>query len=134
MDEVLLTVEKYRLSIETLDRSLAEQVWANNPHISLIHPRGHELTWAEVWENFYQNTIGLFSERALTIHKPNVFAYGDTAYVEFYWDFIAKFKQDGSPLHTKGRENQMLLRTSQGWRIVHVHYSNMPVTGDREGF
>ncbi len=57
MEEVSLTIEKYRRSIETLDRSLAEQVWADTPNISLIHPRGHEHTWAEVRENFYQNTI-----------------------------------------------------------------------------
>jgi ketosteroid isomerase-like protein len=60
--------------------------------------------------------------------------YGDTAWAEFYWDFVAKFRKDGSPLKTQGRETQVYRKDNQGWRIVHVHYSNMPVTGEREGF
>jgi len=134
MEEISSVVENYRRSVETLDRDLAQRVWADTPDVSFIHPRGHEHTWAEVWQNFYQNTMGLFSERALTVYEPRIYSNGDAAYVEFYWDFVARFKKDGSPHHTEGRESQMLLRTPLGWRIIHVHYSGKAVTGDREGF
>ena len=33
--------------------------------------------------------------------------YSDVAWTEFYWVFDATFKNDNSPLQTKGRENQM---------------------------
>ena len=59
---------------------------------------------------------------------------GDAAVAEFYWDFVAKFRKDGSPISTHGRETQVYRKTSDGWRLVHVHYSGMPVTTERRGF
>ncbi len=53
---------------------------------------------------------------------------------EFYWSFDATMAKDATTIHTEGRETQVLEKTNQGWRIVHVHYSGMPVTGERQGF
>jgi ketosteroid isomerase-like protein len=100
-----------------------------------IHPRGHECGWEAVRENFFVKTMGEpFSERKLTVRDVAVRVYGDTAWAEFYWDFAATFRSDGKPLATKGRETQVYHKAEGGWRIVHVHYSGMPVTGQREGF
>jgi len=60
--------------------------------------------------------------------------YGDSAWAEFYWDFAAKFKKDGSPLTTHGRETQVYRKTADGWRLVHVHYSGMPVVEKEKDF
>ncbi len=76
----------------------------------------------------------MFSERKLVVRDLQVSVHGDSAYAEFYWNFEAKVRKDGSTLHTAGRESQMFSRTAQGWRLSHIHYSNMPVTGEREGF
>jgi len=46
---------------------------------------------------------------------------------EFYWDFVAKLRKDGSPITTHGRETQVYRKMQDGWRLVHVHYSGMPV-------
>lgn len=127
-------IDKYIRSVETLNQNLAEQAWETSPNTTFIHPRGHEKTWARVWQNFYLNTMGVFSERKLTMHGLQVYIHGDTAYAEFYWDFDAIFKNDGAALKSAGRENQLLVRTGKGWKISHVHYSNMPVTGERQGF
>ncbi|MBR1859401.1 MAG: DUF3225 domain-containing protein [Selenomonadaceae bacterium] len=75
-----------------------------------------------------------FSKRELQIQDVYIEIYGDTAVVVFYWDFPAVFRKDGSNITTHGRESQVLRRTKDGWKIVHVHYSNMPVTGDKQGF
>jgi hypothetical protein len=56
------------------------------------------------------------------------------AWAEFYWDFVATVRKDGSTLTTTGRETQVHGREGQGWRIVHVHYSGPPVTGELQGF
>jgi len=77
---------------------------------------------------------GMFSERKLTAHDVSVQVLGDAAVAEFYWDFVAKFRKDGSPISTHGRETQVYRKTSDGWRLVHVHYSGMPVTTERRGF
>jgi len=60
--------------------------------------------------------------------------YGDTARAEFYWDFAAKFRKDGSPVTTHGRETQVYRKEQGRWRLVHVRCSGMPVTEARQGF
>ena len=76
-----------------------------------------------------------FSDRKLkVVGNVSVHVYGDTAWVEFYWDFVATFKTDGTPLNTKVRETQVFYKVDGGSRLVHVHYSGMPVGGEREGF
>ena len=75
-----------------------------------------------------------FSERNLSVHDLSVHVFGDSAVAEFYWDFAAKFRKDGSPVTTHGRETQVYQRLQGEWRLVHVHYSGMPVSGGQQGF
>lgn len=127
-------IERYRASVETLDPAIIDTLWLHNEQVTFIHPRGHERGWNGVWRQFYQGTMGLFSQRKFDVRDVQVFQHGSVAYVEFYWDFVATLKTGGEPLHTEGRENQLLVRTPSGWRISNVHYSGMPVTGERQGF
>jgi ketosteroid isomerase-like protein len=76
----------------------------------------------------------MFSERKLTPRDIVVHVYGDAGWAEFYWDFAAKLKGDGASLKTKGRETQVFRKNDGRWALVHVHYSSMPVTGQRKGF
>lgn len=132
---VAAVVDQYRQSIETLDLGLAERVWLIDGNITFIHPRGHERGWGQIKKDFYEQTMGaMFAERKLAVRDVQVTLHGDAAYVEFYWNFEAKLRSDGSILHTAGRESQALIRTRDGWRLAHVHYSSMPVTGERQGF
>ena len=133
--EVQALIGKYAKSIGTADVNLAAQIWLAEDDVSFIHPRGHERGWEEVKTNFYQKTMGArFSERRLKVRDVVVQVYGDTAWAVFYWEFAAKMRSDGSAINSKGRETQALRKTDQGWRIVHVHYSGMPVTAERQGF
>ncbi len=75
-----------------------------------------------------------FSERHLTATDPLVHVYGDTAWTEFHWDFVATVRKDGSAFHSQGRETDIFRREGGQWRIVHVHYSSAPVTGALKGF
>lgn len=129
-------VAKYAKSIDEANLTLAADIWLDSPHATFIHPRGHERGFEEVKKNFYTGTMGdRFSERRLNVFDLTVQVHGDTAIAEFYWYFIAKFKEDGTFKETKGRESQVYIRNDVfEWRLVHVHYSNMPVTGEREGF
>jgi len=79
--------------------------------------------------------INRFSKRDLRIHNIKINLLTDnTAVVEFYWDFYATFREDNTDIITNGRESQTLIKVNDKWKIAHVHYSNMPVTGDKEGF
>ncbi len=129
-------IATYLRSIDDADTKLASEVWSNSPDVSFIHPRGHERGWAEVKKNSYEGTMAVpFSERRLNVvGDVTVHVYGDAAWTEFYWDFVAKFRKGGTPLNTKGRETQVFRKENGGWRLVHVHYSGMPVGGNRRGF
>ena len=76
----------------------------------------------------------IFSERSLNVHDVAIHVYGNSAWAEFYWDFNAKLRKDGSPLTTHGRETQVYWKMKDRWRLVHVHYSGMPVAEKGNGF
>jgi hypothetical protein len=128
-------IRNYAKSVSDLDIPLAEKFWQTDERVSFIHPRGNEYGWSQIKDNFYGKTMGeTFSSRELQIKDVNVQVYGDTAVAVFHWDFPAVFRKDGSPVTTHGRESQVFTRTPDGWKLVHIHYSNMPVTGDKQGF
>lgn len=128
-------IAKYAQSIDAADTALASQLWSQSPEVSFIHPRGSERGFDQVKQNVYVGTMGaLFSERKLRVSNVRVHIYGDAAWAEFDWDFAAKMKKDGSAVNTKGRETQIYRKEESGWRLVHVHYSSMPVSGERQGF
>jgi len=134
-DAIRGLVEKYAKSIDGADTTLASEIWSKSPDVSFIHPRGHERGWEEVKKNVYQDLMSAtFSERKLTPRDVVIHVLGDAAWAEFYWDFSARFKNGGQPLKTKGRETQVFQKTNGRWKLVHVHYSGMPVTAKREGF
>jgi Xaa-Pro aminopeptidase len=134
-DQIKNLIAKYTQSVDAADVNLAAEIWLNSPEASFIHPLGHEHGFAQIKQNVYQKLMGeTFSERKLTAHDISVDVFGDAAVAEFYWDFAAKFRKDGTPITTHGRETQIYRKENGAWRLVHVHYSGMPVANRREGF
>ncbi len=128
-------IEKYANSVDAADTNLAAEVWLDSPDVSFIHPLGHEHSFEQIKQNVYTRLMGeTFSERRLRVHDVSIHVFGYAAWAEFYWDFAAKFRKDGSPLTTHGRETQLYQKIQDRWRLVHVHYSGMPVTTERQGF
>jgi len=134
-DEIRGMILQYAKSIDAADTTLASQIWSDSPEVSFIHPQGHEHGLEQIKQNVYRHLMGeTFSERKLSVHDVSPHVYGDTAWAEFYWDFAAKFRKDGSPLTTHGRETQVYRKEKGRWRLVHVHYSGMPVAQEQSGF
>src|SRR5260370_861802 len=128
-------IEKYAKSVDAADTALAGEVWLDSPDVSFIHPLGHEHGFEQIKQNVYTRLMGeMFSERKLSVHDVSVHVYGDAAWAEFYWDFVARPRKNGSPLTTNGRETQLYQKIQGRWRLGHVHYSAMPVTAERQGF
>jgi Xaa-Pro aminopeptidase len=134
-DQIKSLVSQYTHSIDTCDTNLAAQVWLDSPTATFIHPLGHEHGFAQIKENIYEKLFGqVFSERKLSAHDISVDLSGDSVVAEFYWDFTAKFRKDGSQITTHGRETQIYFKRDGAWRLAHVHYSGMPAAIQREGF
>jgi ketosteroid isomerase-like protein len=134
-ETILQLIGKYTKSIDDADTTLASQIWLDSPDVSFIHPLGHEHGFEQVKKDVYEQLMGgTFSERKLVARDIAIHVHGDSAWAEFYWDFNARFRKDGSPVTTHGRESQVYWKTKDGWRLVHVHYSGMPVSSQRQGF
>ena len=111
------------------------EVWLDSPRDTFVHPLGHEKGFEQIKENIYEKLFGqTFSERKLTAHDLSVDVSGESAVAEFYWDFTATFRKTGKQITTHGRETQVYLKSNGAWRLVHVHYSGMPVANPTEGF
>jgi ketosteroid isomerase-like protein len=135
VDAIKRIIAKYAQSVGAADTTLASQIWWDSPEVSFIHPLGHEHGFDQIKQNVYTHLMGeTFSERKLTPHDISVHVYGDVAWAEFYWDFNAKFRKDGQPITTHGRETQIYRKMQGNWRIIHVHYSGMPTTQPGQGF
>jgi Xaa-Pro aminopeptidase len=118
-------IDKYAKSVDAADLALAAEVWLDSP----------EHGFEQIKQNVYQHLMGeTFSERKLSVRDIFVDVLGDSASAEFYWDFNAKFRKDGSPITTHGRETQLYRKIQGRWRLVHVHYSGMPVVSEHQGF
>ena len=127
-------INDYAQSVDNLDLALARKVWSGPSEVSFIHPRGTERGLEQVFSNFYKKTMGLFSKRELLPDKAEIHVYHDCAWSQFTWTFHATVKAGGQNLTTQGRETQVYHKESGVWRIVHVHYSGMPETGELPGF
>lgn len=132
-DAIKQLIADYKVSINMADTLLGAEVWADVPEVSFIHPRGHEKTWKGIKDNFYGMFRTMFKTRDLKSSNETINIYKDVAWVEFYWVYNATFAE-GKPMQTKGRETQMLKKINKKWKIVHVHYSGMPMTGEGQGF
>jgi ketosteroid isomerase-like protein len=135
VDAIGRIIAKYAKSVEDADTTLASQIWWDSPEVSFIHPLGHERGFDQIKQNVYKRLMGeTFSERQLTPRDITIHVYGEAAWAEFYWDFNAKFRKDGQPITTHGRETQIYRKMQGSWRIIHVHYSGMPAVQPGQGF
>jgi len=128
-DEIKSMIAKYAEAVnrEPVDLALAAIVWADSPDDSLIFPLGEIRGWEHIRQDFYQGIMeGRFSERTLTPSEIEVHAYGDCAWAEFTWRFVAKSRQGGSKVETNGQETQLYRKLGpHRWGLVHVHFSSL---------
>lgn len=125
----------YIISINNADTTLGKKVFLTSEKVNFIHPRKHEKGWENIKTGIYGMFGSRFAKRDLKSTEEIITIFDDVAILEFYWVFDAIFNdENATPLQTKGRETQVLKKFGGDWKIIHVHYSSMPVTGEREGF
>jgi ketosteroid isomerase-like protein len=125
-EQIRSVLQKYAISIDNADVSLASEVWSQDPGITFIFPLGTEHGFKQIADHVYVGIMaGMFSKRELILHDPIVHVYDDAAWSEMTWTFHATTK-DGNAVTTEGRETQVYHKEHGVWRIVLVHYSGPP--------
>lgn len=127
-------IARYAESIDQASAALAARVWWDSSQVSFINPVGWEHGFAQIKKVVYENLMGRnFARRKLTVHGVAIHVHGDSAWAEFDWDFHAVLRRTGLAVTTHGRETQIYWKIHGDWRLVHVHYSSLPVSSKTLG-
>ena len=115
---------KYLQSLDAADVTLASRVWLQSPDVLVVTPLGRFKGWDGVQE-IYARTLEQYPERNVQASNVAIVVAGDAAWLVYDFVFTAKLA-DGKPLIAKGWESHGYLKTGDGWRIAHLHYSVPP--------
>ena len=113
---------KYLQSLNTADVALASQVWLQSPDVLVVTPSGRFKGWDSVQKDIYGVMRKQFRDASVQASNVSIVLAGDAAWLVYDFVFAAKWA-DGRPFNTKGWESHGYRRTTNGWRIAHLHYS-----------
>ena len=124
MERIDDLLKSYIESVNTSDEKLFREIWDREGSISFIHPKGYVIGFDEIVEHFRLGRMSTnFSNRNFKIKDIMIKYYGNTAFLEFCWDFFATMKDTNDEIHTEGRETQFIVLRDSGWKFSNIHCS-----------
>lgn len=126
-------VGQYAESVNQADTLLASKIWARTADVTFLYPEGSEYFWKGV-KSIYLMLKDNYITRKLSFNDLRFAYYGEVSWIQFCRVFDATLKNSSRPVQTKGRETQIWRKLNGEWRLVHVHYSGMPSTGEDRNF
>lgn len=125
MERIDDLLKSYIKSVNTSDEKLFREIWDREGSISFIHPKGYAIGFEEIVEHFRLGRMSTnFSNRDFKIKDIMIKYYGNTAFLEFRWDFFATMKDTNDEIHTEGRETQFIVLRDSGWKFSNIHCSS----------
>lgn len=125
MERIDDLLKSYIKSVNTSDEKLFREIWDREGSISFIHPKGYAIGFEEIVEHFRLGRMSAnFSNRNFKIKDIMIKYYGNTAFLEFRWDFFATMKDTNDEIHTEGRETQFIVLRDSGWKFSNIHCSS----------
>lgn len=125
MERIDDLLKSYIESVNTSDEKLFREIWDREGSISFIHPRGYAIGFEEIVEHFRLGRMSTnFSNKNFKIKDIMIKYYGNTAFLEFRWDFFATMKDTNDEIHTEGRETQFIVLRDSGWKFSNIHCSS----------
>lgn len=125
MERIDDLLKSYIESVNASDEKLFREIWDREGSISFIHPRGYAIGFEEIVEHFRLGRMSTnFSNRNFKIKDIMIKYYGNTAFLEFRWDFFATMKDTNDEIHTEGRETQFIVLRDSGWKFSNIHCSS----------
>ena len=124
MERIDALLKKYVESVNTANVELARGTWDREGSISFIHPKGYAIGFDEIIAHFRLGRMNEdFSKRDFKLKDIMIKYYGNTAFLEFRWDFYATKKDTDAEIHTEGRETQFIVLRDDGWKFSNIHWS-----------
>lgn len=124
MERIDALLKKYVESVNTANEELAREIWDREGSISFIHLKGYAIGLDEIMEHFRLGLMSeLFSKRDFKLKDIMIKYYGNTAFLEFRWDFYATRKDTNDEIHAQGRETQFIVLRDDGWKFSNIHWS-----------
>lgn len=125
MERIDDLLKSYIESVNTSDEKLFREIWDREGSISFIHPKGYAIGFEDIVEHFRLGRMSTnFSNRNFKIKDIMIKYYGNTAFLEFRWDFFATMKDTNDEIHTEGRETQFIVLRDSGWKFSNIHCSS----------
>lgn len=125
MERIDDLLKSYIESVNTSDEKLFREIWDREGSISFIHPNGYAIGFDEIVDHFRLGRMSTnFSNRDFKIKDIMIKYYGNTAFLEFRWDFFATMKDTNDEIHTEGRETQFIVLRDSGWKFSNIHCSS----------
>lgn len=125
MERIDDLLKSYIELVNTSDEKLFREIWDREGSISFIHPNGYAIGFEEIVEHFRLVRMSTnFSNRNFKIKDIMIKYYGNTAFLEFRWDFFATKKDTNDEIHTEGRETQFIVLRDSGWKFSNIHCSS----------
>ncbi|MFR9603579.1 MAG: nuclear transport factor 2 family protein [Rikenellaceae bacterium] len=116
----------YLSMVSDLDLEIAKGLWATSGNISIITPRSQFFGFESIMNDFLIKAFSSFQSRKLSSLSEVINIYGDSANIQLYWNFDT-VDAKGEKRQGRGRESLIFSKCSGEWRLVHVHYSPMPL-------
>lgn len=126
LQQIEQLVHDYILTIRDGNLARFDQIWDHSAESCLIAPSGQYNGYSSIKQDFLVGVMEQnLSDRDLRTKDLAIHIFGDFAYTVFYWEIHAIRKADGSAHIAEGKETQILRRFSDGWKLVHIHYSGL---------
>lgn len=124
MEEIYTLLKKYVQSINECNLELARSIWDTEGSVSYIHSKGSEQIFEDIKNNIYTKILNEpFLKREFQIKDIATKYYGNTAFIEFSWEFYAIQKDSKQEYYSKGKETQFIVLRDSGWKLSSIHNS-----------
>lgn len=121
-------VEAFGAALSAGDEAALRRLLA--PDVVIAESGGVESSFDEYAGHHMPADMAFSAAVQFTLEDRNVIAEGDTATV------ISRSRTEGQfqnrAIHSRMMETMVLRRSGGQWRIVHIHWSSAPITGEHE--
>ncbi len=121
-------VDAYGAALRTGDKTALRALLA--PNVIIAEGGGAERSVDEYAGHHMPADMAFTAAVEFVLKKRDVIADGDMATVISESQIHGEYK--GETIHSRMMETMVLKRDNDRWRIVHIHWSSAPITGEHE--